>query len=175
MYFYEKFFESIRFEVKNLLEIGVSEGSSIKVWLEYFPNAQIYGIDYNSTTMVHHDRFTYIPNNIFDLNIKSMFKYDFFDVVIDDGGHKMSDQYESFKCFWPTIKSDGYFVMEDMHTSFMADHIDVKPTTYEFFVDKIEHPSLELNNMRNEIKSVCVYNRTNMNNSKSSITGVFRK
>ena len=34
-----------RSKVKNVLEVGVAAGQSIQVWHEFFPNANIYGID----------------------------------------------------------------------------------------------------------------------------------
>ena len=42
---YEKYMSHRRDEKINLLEIGVFKGDSIKVWLDYFPNATIYGVD----------------------------------------------------------------------------------------------------------------------------------
>ena len=39
--YYEERFEPIRFDVKNILEIGVHTGQSHRMWLEYFPNAII--------------------------------------------------------------------------------------------------------------------------------------
>ena len=42
---YESRFEYIRYSVKNILEIGVETGKSHRMWLEYFPNADVYGID----------------------------------------------------------------------------------------------------------------------------------
>ena len=39
---YENFFSDIRDTALNVLEIGVCDGGSIKLWHDYFPNAQIY-------------------------------------------------------------------------------------------------------------------------------------
>ena len=154
MRFYEKFFEPIRFEVKNLLEIGVWGGASIKVWLEYFPNAQIYGVDTAPKPSVEqHERFTFITKNAFDTDVTSMFGTDFFDIVIDDGSHRMTEQRRSLKTYWPKIKPNGMFVMEDMHTSFWSEYVDVKPTTYEFLVDKLDTDDVELNTIRNQVKT----------------------
>ena len=33
---------------KNIIEIGVGQGGSIKLWHDYFPNATIYGCDIES-------------------------------------------------------------------------------------------------------------------------------
>ena len=47
---YEEAFAPLRLEPIKLLEIGVQGGASIKSWLEYFPSAQIYGIDLREWT-----------------------------------------------------------------------------------------------------------------------------
>ena len=42
---YEKKFESIRNNVTKILEIGLNTGGSHLMWLDYFPNANVYAID----------------------------------------------------------------------------------------------------------------------------------
>lgn len=42
---YEPEFDTIRNESINILEVGVFKGDSVRAWLEFFPNATIYGID----------------------------------------------------------------------------------------------------------------------------------
>ena len=43
---YEELFPSEnRKDIKNVLEIGIAWGGSIKLWSDYFPNAKICGID----------------------------------------------------------------------------------------------------------------------------------
>jgi hypothetical protein len=39
---YEKYFKSFKDKKINILEIGVNDGSSLKMWYDYFPNATIY-------------------------------------------------------------------------------------------------------------------------------------
>lgn len=42
---YGSIYHQGRSKVKNVLEVGVAAGQSIQVWHEFFPNANIYGID----------------------------------------------------------------------------------------------------------------------------------
>ena len=42
---YNKRFESIRMDVKNVLEVGTAKGASVQMWRDYFPNATIYTVD----------------------------------------------------------------------------------------------------------------------------------
>ena len=44
---YERLFEPIRLMPISILELGVFNGGSIKVWEQYFPYAKIAGIDLN--------------------------------------------------------------------------------------------------------------------------------
>jgi len=44
---YTHHFEARRKEIKSVLEIGVQYGGSLKMWRDYFPNAQITGLDIN--------------------------------------------------------------------------------------------------------------------------------
>ena len=40
-----------------------------------------------------------------------------FDIIIDDGSHKMNHQQISFDVLFPHLKSGGIYVIEDLHTS----------------------------------------------------------
>ena len=42
---YEQDFQKHKDEPINILEIGTFKGESTNAWLEYFPNATIYGVD----------------------------------------------------------------------------------------------------------------------------------
>ena len=41
-----------------------------------------------------------------------------FDIIIDDGGHKMHQQIASFNALWPRLSDGGLYVVEDTHTSY---------------------------------------------------------
>ena len=62
--YYEEAMEARRFEVKNVLEIGICGfrdipnnvvGASLFVWRDYFPNAVIHGVD-NDGRFIFHDQ-----------------------------------------------------------------------------------------------------------------------
>ena len=44
---YEKYFNSKQYEEITLVEVGVLEGKSLKMWRDYFPNGKIYGIGHS--------------------------------------------------------------------------------------------------------------------------------
>ena len=43
--FYEKYFENIRDQKLQILEIGIADGKSLLMWSDYFKNSTIIGID----------------------------------------------------------------------------------------------------------------------------------
>jgi predicted O-methyltransferase YrrM len=148
---YESLFEPVRDEAKALLEIGVGKGCSMFMWRDYFPKAKIYGIDVNddclefdgaeriSVVLVDQGDRQAISNYIESLsNLK-------FDVIIDDGGHKMSHQIVSFEEFWPHLKDGGIYVVEDTFTSFWLnsphEYVDQEQTAIQYFQELAAHIS----------------------------------
>ncbi len=43
--YYNFYFSPVRYDKLSILEIGVNEGESLRMWKEYFPNSNVYGID----------------------------------------------------------------------------------------------------------------------------------
>lgn len=183
MDFYDTFFSPIRYDVKKVIEIGVYFGASIQTWLEYFPNATIYGIDCGYRPEVPlHDRFVYITKNALLEEVYSSFVDNDIDIVIDDGSHLMSEQQEALKLYWSKVKSGGYFVMEDLHTSFCNDgtgryqFLDRVPTTYDFLIHNFDSKDIELNAVRNSFnEKKHLFNRDETFTISSSITCLIQK
>jgi hypothetical protein len=176
MGFYQEYFDPIRYQIKNLLEIGVWNGSSIKVWLDYFPNAHIYGIDnVFKSNVFKHDRFSYIIGDATNHEVIDTFQSNFFDVVIDDGSHFVSDQLKSLKGYWSKLKINGCFIMEDLHTSFINHYVDTKPTTYNFLFDEVKIEDLELNSIKKSIKLCKLFHNNEVITRSKSITAILKK
>lgn len=120
---YEKEFEKIRYENINILEVGVFRGQSLQAWLEYFPNANLYGIDI--FTRVHESkidvlkdsRVKYIKGSSLETNISDTIKKNWgeieFDVIIDDGLHTPNANKKTFENLMNFLKNDGIFYVED--------------------------------------------------------------
>jgi hypothetical protein len=122
-YFYEKFLENKRNEIKLILEIGICGGKSLKAWYDYFPNAIIIGLDIDDKSIYNNDRtftFKLDQSNHTQLEhfvkecVKNGYKFDF---IIDDGSHQMADQQLTLGYFFPILKSGGVYFLEDLHTS----------------------------------------------------------
>jgi hypothetical protein len=122
---YDKLFSPKKKLCKNLLEIGVREGWSHKMWYEFFPNAMIYGID-NFSDVVYESidfEIDQIENDRIKIFIGDQSDHEFleisfqnieFDIIIDDGSHRSWHQQLSFKYLFPKLKSGGYYIIEDL-------------------------------------------------------------
>ncbi len=114
---YKRHFKAQRKEIKSLLEIGVQYGGSLKMWRDYFPNAQITGMDINPKCKKHRDK--RIDIVIGDQEDKTLLHgLGRFDIIVDDGGHTMDQQMTSFSLLWSHINPGGVFVLEDIETSY---------------------------------------------------------
>ncbi|MBS4063751.1 MAG: class I SAM-dependent methyltransferase [Chitinophagaceae bacterium] len=120
---YERHFSKYR-EKPNvvILEIGVANGGSIEMWRNYFgPNAKIFGIDINpECKKFESDNVEIFIGSQSDKNFLNQVKQSIpkLDILIDDGGHTMSQQIATFDVMFEHVKSDGIFLCEDVHTSY---------------------------------------------------------
>jgi len=111
-----------------ILEIGVQNGGSLEIWSEYFPKAQkIVGIDIDpkcGELRFADPRISIIVGDAAseDGKRKVLQQVSTFDLVIDDGSHKSSDIVRAFGCFFPLLNESGFYIVEDLHCSYMADH-----------------------------------------------------
>ena len=114
---YEKFFEHIKHEKLDILEIGVAGGLSHASWYKYFPNSNIYGIDIKpekellySGNRLKYYQFDILKKNQVDNFLKKGLK---FDIIIDDSLHDFDAFIANLFNFFPTLKSSGLFFLED--------------------------------------------------------------
>ena len=116
---YPTFLDKIRNENFSLLEIGIDEGKSLKVWLDYLKNAKIYGIDINRE--FSHERGHVFKGDQSNLNeLESIIsKIGKCKVIIDDASHNPEHQVKTFNYLFRELLEDGgYYVIEDVETSY---------------------------------------------------------
>jgi hypothetical protein len=141
---YDLHFLKYRYKKLNLLEIGVMQGRSLVAWRDYFPNANILGIDIKHYCKQYED--DRIKIEIGDQKDKSFLakvekKHGPFEVIIDDGSHFWMDVVTSFKFLFPLLKEGGIYVIEDLHTSYCeqcSKDCEISPIEYlKKSIDKI--------------------------------------
>jgi len=110
----------------KLLEIGVGGegreigGASLKLWADVFPLAKIYGLDIYDKSALDTDRIrTFIVDQGDPAALLAFVKDNGpFDIIIDDGSHKRSDQLTSLFSLISAVVPGGFYVIEDYFTSY---------------------------------------------------------
>jgi len=153
---YTSLFENIRYNVKNVLEIGIGSvengqmggivhlgyktGNSLKCWSEYFINAKIHGIDLykhdelNTTNIqtyvADQSNATDLDNIIYNINCE-------IDVIIDDGSHCGEHQAFSFMHLYKVLSKTGIYVIEDIQPNNINKFIDLSifPSDFRQYIN----------------------------------------
>ncbi len=119
---YERHFERFRGRDINLLEIGVYRGGSLQMWKHYFgPKATIYGVDVDPACReLEEERVRILIGDQADRGFLRQLRDSVprIDILIDDGGHTMSQQITTFKELYSHVADDGVYLCEDLHTSY---------------------------------------------------------
>ena len=106
--------------IKDVMEIGTYKGASLKSWKEYFPKANIYGIDIDPDTVFEEERIKTMiadQNNLKSLALVNSTWKQKYDIIIDDGWHQPEASVYTMITFIPELKSKGIYVLEDIDQS----------------------------------------------------------
>jgi spermidine synthase len=137
--FYDKYFNLDRGNIKNVLEIGVFRGNSLRMWKDYFFNAIIYGIDIDKNCNFTEERIKILIDDQVNINLLNLLPNDF-DIIIDDGGHFSSQQIKSFEMLFSKVKSGGVYIVEDVCCSYWESYnAGSNQTAIEYFKTLIDH------------------------------------
>lgn len=116
---YPEIFEKYQTKDINLFEIGICEGKSLKVWKEYYPNSNVFGIDIQSEII--NDEVTIFKGDQTNLNDLSNIinQIPKCDIIIDDGSHVAEHQLKTFYyLFENLLKDGGTYIIEDIECSY---------------------------------------------------------
>lgn len=132
--FYNKELKHLRNKKLKILEIGAFKGSSTAAFHNYFKNSSIYAVDREKKI------FNYKSNRIkfFKLdymNQKQVKKFtnkflNYFDIIIDDGGHFKSHILHNIKNFFKCLRNNSFYIIEDYGLKF------------DYLNDKIYEPNI---------------------------------
>ena len=121
--FYNSIFKNKCNDSLNIGEIGILEGSSLRMWLEYFPSANFYGFEYSDYYIncfeekYHDQRVTLAKIDVTNPDsIKNSFKTadTLYDILIDDSTHQFEDQIRVIENTYQYIKPGGVLIIEDI-------------------------------------------------------------
>lgn len=122
---YEKYFSNYREEKFTMLELGVAGGASLNTWKEYFPNADVWGID-NNPDCGGEDRF--IGNQMDDVFLEAVIRSignPF--IIIDDASHHAPKTIKTFEMLFHKVKQGGWYVVEDTHCFYDSTYGEAPP------------------------------------------------
>lgn len=130
---YTTLFENIRYNVRNMLEIGIGStennqmqhvaplgyktGDSLKCWNQYFPNSKIYGLDIYEHKELNTELITtFVADQSSILDLQNVMKTINckLDIIIDDGSHYGAHQVTSFMYLHKYLSKTGIYVIEDV-------------------------------------------------------------
>lgn len=93
------------------------KGASLKMWREFFPKAQIYGIDNEPECMFEEERIKTFVGDEFNkddwIRIIEQTGTDI-DLFIDDGSHNRNHQLFTAQTLLPLFKKDIIYIIEDV-------------------------------------------------------------
>lgn len=147
---YTRYFERYRGRPIKMLEIGVFRGGSLRMWKEYFhPDSTIVGVDIDKSCQAHEiaDQKVFVrigsqADPAFLASVNEEFGP--FDIILDDGSHKTHHQIVSFGAlFRSSLKDDGCYMVEDVHTNYWIKHVDSAETFIDLskqMVDMLHEP-----------------------------------
>ena len=122
--YYEDTFQPIKESVQAFCEIGCGykcELASAKLWREYFTNSKIIICEPNLREIKENkiQLFKLDQSNEESIN-EFCESQESFDIILDDGSHKMKDQQVTFAKMFKKLKPGGVYIIEDLHTSIEA-------------------------------------------------------
>lgn len=119
---YDRHFSRFRGTDACILEIGVSQGGSLEMWQAYFgPRVRIVGVDINPACKQFESEGVqiFIGDQEDRAFLKSLAEQvPAIDILIDDGGHTMRQQINTFEELFPHVTENGVYLCEDLHTSY---------------------------------------------------------
>lgn len=180
---YEKMFLPIKNIVKNVLEIGTGclehesamikgcgnykNGNSIRMWRDYFSNANIYAIDiYNDGMIYNEDRIqTFVADQSSEQDLESLKDKigNKIDIIIDDGSHMGEHQIFSFIHLEMSLSDIGIYVIEDVQPEYIEKfkNLTVFSEEYKKYIEEKYY--------------ISYYDTRNTNNCQDDFLMVFTK
>jgi hypothetical protein len=131
--YYSRIFDHCRGGVYKVFECGIGTnntsidsnmsssgqpGASLRVWRDYFPNAEIFGADIDKDILFREDKIqTFYVDQTQSSSVVNMWNeinHDSFDLIIDDGLHTFDAGICFFENSIDQLSSDGIYIIEDV-------------------------------------------------------------
>lgn len=109
----------------TVLELGVREGDSLRMWQGLFPGGLVAGVDNDaegtSTWPEGTVELRYSQDDPAMAAAAQAASPDGYDLVVDDASHVGELTAKSFELLWPQVVRGGYYVIEDWHLGYLPE------------------------------------------------------
>jgi cephalosporin hydroxylase len=111
----------------SILEVGIREGDSIKVWEESSLFSKVVGVDidpvekdvvkfnFSSKVILEQGMNGYDPEVVNYISEK----HSKFDIILDDGDHVWESQVKFFELYYPLLNPGGVIICEDIAQTYL--------------------------------------------------------
>lgn len=144
---YDKILSQFRESFSSVLEIGVAQGQSVRMWADYFSKAIIHGADISKASVVCESYSDRIKFHLLDqrneAQLKNLEQCSPFDLIIDDGNHFWMEQILTFKTLFPYVRKGGIYIVEDTTTSYWPEYKNNPVSPVEFFKTLVDEVHLK--------------------------------
>ena len=132
---YQMLLEHKRYTATNVLEVGICHGGSIKLWSDFFVNANVYGLDIMDYYHVWGELKNkpsiklYTSTNAYD---PEFFQKEIspvkFDLMLDDGPHTLDSMKQFILLYSQCLADDGILIIEDVQSwDWIKELVDTVP------------------------------------------------
>ena len=120
---YETVLAPYRDKPGHVLEVGVLQGRSIRMWEQYYTQAKVWGIDSTLDPVDRYDLRPFIAEGTHNIRIFSAmdrppveehFSGIQFNVIIDDASHEIGEQMKIYANLKDKLAPGGTYIIEDV-------------------------------------------------------------
>jgi len=122
---YQKLLVGKKETAQNVLEIGIYDGGSIKLWSDFFINATVYGLDIRDMNTMWSEIigkekvYLYTSMDAYNedfFNTHFLSKGKKFDFMLDDGPHTLDSMKAFIRLYSQIMTDDGILIIEDLQS-----------------------------------------------------------
>lgn len=117
-HYYLDFYQMELGNPRIIMEFGVKEGASLKMWRDFYAGSLVVGLDIFNPPCVE-GCLVYELDATKEKTVTRLTSLiPQYDLIVDDASHMVTDQIDSLNLWWPYVKRGGHYIIEDCHTQF---------------------------------------------------------
>jgi SAM-dependent methyltransferase len=121
---YNFLFSFLKYQKIKFAEIGILDNMSMLCWREYFPNAELFGFEYDLNYLqlgvdagLHNTTYDFINVKLEESIENCLSTHGKFDVILDDSTHNFDDQIRICNVAHKYLNEGGILIIEDIFRS----------------------------------------------------------